>query len=269
MGKLTREAQSRERLRKQNRRTAIGVASSIGLLATAIGSYMAFSGDTKAAKKPTVPVEVLDGFEDYIAEYGCADKDKIVFEFGAVEQTDSDTFLLAHTVGNLVTISSEVTDPQSLRTIGVHDGGHACTGVPVVYPVPFTGEVLGGTLVGSDGFQLQYENNLYAAEVEEGVIEWLSIGVENYPVATDPAYIASSQLTDEIARLRGFDRQTIADLHQASDLVGLIALIKNKAVADVNAADIADIALLYQGAFYQGFIPPTEELLFYLNFPNT
>lgn len=278
MGKHSRAANA-ERLRIKKRNHNILGAGAISVaVALGAGAIMLFKGgeDNSSSSLTTntalslgeVPTAVLSGSQEYIAKYGCADEQDITFSLASdLNHFDPMVVPLGKTDGNTITISTLIDGPGEQRSVGIHETGHACSvGLQMldsVYEHPYFGGV---PLVGAEGFKGYFADNSYMTEMEEGVIEWLSGQISNYEFSDDPGYIAASTLTDMIVIERSLSADQIQDLQQNSNLVGYIALVKDKNLEDVNASDISDILMLYQNAFIKGTVPTPEELTLYLNF---
>lgn len=217
-----------------------------------------------------VPIEAIEASNRYIDTYGCKDPED--FTFSVVE--DLDGMPLAEPLGsadnNDIAFSTAIDSLETLKSVAIHETGHACSAGIILFEQPITGTEYtdGVAIIGARGFQFYFEDKTFVNEMEEGIVEWLSMGVDGYIPTSDSGYLAVSGVMETIADIRGLSRQQLADLHQNSDLLTFISLAKARPVEQLSSYDVLEMVFLFQDAYYSGMNPPKESVAMILNYPT-
>lgn len=93
--------------------------------------------------------------------------------------------------------------------------------------------------------------------IDESVNEWITSKDDNY--LDFSTYSNGSNLTERIAQYRNLDRMEIMRLYEKDDLIGYIALLKNKPDNEVTGNDINTIFVLYDIAFDVNNLPVSDD----------
>lgn len=194
---------------------------------------------------------------------------------GVIEVSDlADESLAAfgdETIGRAMTNEKGITldddlSEKKMAELVIHETIHYCADrtTPNVLETPIEIPEV-GMLTAIDGFvpYLNGQNGNGNTFVEEGVTEWLSFEFDEYTGHED--YAELSELTEQIALVRGFEKKDIMDLLKTDDLIGYVALITNKPADQVNGQDIRKVIVLYIDTYDTKYVPTVSELTEILN----
>lgn len=241
-------------------------------LAPVIATGLALTGCGGAETMKT-PESVQQTADYFIGTYGCEVPNVNISLVDFRKEFPEKIGALGATTLDGILVDSKISlDDQ--EDVVAHEIMHACTDVSKhkvfdtpfqLDPVTFATSSIGFRVI-LDGSTPDQGNDMQQIpEIEEGVVEWVSASDPNYQLSTD--YAPLTTLTDRIAELRGFTREQIVDLHQNDDILGFVAIAYGIEKDQVTALELSDMAFMYQAAFYEGYVPTSEELDFYLNNP--
>jgi len=220
----------------------------------------------------STPKTVQQAADDFIATYGCKVPEVPITMVDFRDMFPDKIGALGATTlkGVFVNTNSSLDVQQSVAT---HEAMHACTDVSshTVFEKPFQLDpvTLATSSIGFriilDGSTPDQGNDMQQVFViEEGIVEWVSAATPNYRPSED--YSPLTQLTANIAKLRGLSREEIVDMHQNDDIIGFVALVYGIDREAVTDFEFSDLVFMYQGAFYERYVPTVEELDFQLNY---
>jgi hypothetical protein len=238
------------------------------IIATGLALSSCGGGETVAT-----PESVQQSADDFIDSYGCESpdvtislvdfRDKFPEKAGALGATTLD--------GIFIDKNISLKDQEQIAT---HEIMHACTDVTdhTVFdtafqldPVTLATSTVGFRVI-LDGSTPDQGNDMQQVpEIEEGIVEWVSAGNPEYQLSID--YAPLTELTDNIAKIRGFTREDIVELHQNDDILGFAGIVYNKDKEQITDLELSDLVIMYQTAFYERYVPSIEELDFFLNTP--
>ncbi len=233
----------------------LGPAMALGIVMSAT----ACGGDAGA------PQEVYEAQQAILDHYDC--------EVGPAKITikdlseDSLRSFGDATIGKAVTLETGIVLDDNLTTeamasLVIHETFHWCADRKTEKKYdPSISVGNGYFLTSSIGFVpiLNNERANGNTFIEEGVVEWLATKNKDY--IRHDNYAETAELTETITKLRNISDKQIIELLKNDDLLGLVAVFKNKPINKIDGKDLNDIVYLYMGVSDYKVQPTLEELI--------
>jgi hypothetical protein len=222
------------------------------------------AGMSACSDGPEVPKEVLSAHTEVLEAYECdIDPANITITDLADESREAfgdEDKGLAFTSEDGITLDDDLSNKKMANYI-IHESVHWCADLDTNKTYDSPVEIPGvGMLTSSAGFipQLNGDTQTGATFVEEGVADWVAQHFDGYELHSE--YASMAELTGKIAAIRGFDDETVMELHKEDNFLGFVALVKSKPIQEVTGEDIATVVNLYMNVNSANQTPTNEQL---------
>ncbi len=265
MGKNQRARLEQQRAKEKLHRRIRAGAAGVALLAAGTTAASVLLGD----KGDTVEASLQDAKIAFDRQYGCKNIGKITIKVHNLSEQALNPYGdgsegTGFTKDNEIHIRDDVPKKEAANAL-THEMVHACVNAkPDMFKTPYEFES-GLSVTGAIGFEVWFSDstpekpNTFVL-IGEGAAEWIAEGVQGYEPSSTPGYTALRKLTNELSAKANLNRNKLADMYEASDLIGFISAVNGTSKDETTASQVASFIHLYDDTFKRGAVPSSVEL---------